>query len=74
MIAKDENGLLKKGIAIVETEAELKVGLKPTDLSGLTHKNWVGTLGYLDYGTQKLVRIPTELTVLASDKERGKYT
>ncbi len=47
--------------------------LKPTDLSGLTNKKWTGTLSYLDYGTEKLVQIKTELTVVASIKEKGVY-
>ncbi len=74
VLAKDENGILSKGVSIVETEQELKVGLKSTDFSDLVSKNWVGTLSYLDYGTQDLVKIPTELIVLPSLTIKGAYT
>lgn len=37
--------------------------LKTDDLASLTGKNWVGRLVYLDYGTNKLTPIETELTV-----------
>jgi hypothetical protein len=37
--------------------------LKTTDLDGLAGKHWMGTLTYLDYGTNQLTPIPTELFV-----------
>ncbi|MCW3464916.1 hypothetical protein [Chitinophaga nivalis] len=47
--------------------------LKSNDLDGLTGKNWSGSLIYRDYSTQKLVSIPTALTVTVSVKGTGSY-
>lgn len=46
--------------------------LKLNDLDSLTGKKWIGTLTYLDYTTNKLELIPTELTVTA--KGNGVYS
>lgn len=46
--------------------------LKLNDLDSLTGKKWKGTLSYLDYTTNKLEVISTELTVTA--KGNGVYS
>ncbi|MGY3211880.1 hypothetical protein [Mucilaginibacter sp. HD30] len=67
VLAKDQTGKLYKGIAVVETEGVMN----PRDLESLSGKAWSGTLTYLDYGTNKLTPIPTELTV--ATKRLGVY-
>jgi len=56
-------------VSLFQTTAKLK----QDDLNGLIGKTWAGTLTYLDYGTNKLVPIPTELTVTNSPKGPGVY-
>jgi len=68
VLAKDRNGKLYKGIAVVETEG---FALRPDELDVLTGKHWTGTLTYLDYGSGELTTIPTELTV--KNKGQGVY-
>ncbi|MDN3584646.1 hypothetical protein [Mucilaginibacter flavus] len=49
------------------------VTVKQNELDSMIGKKWAGTLTYLDYTTNQLVPIMTELTVTASSKGPGIY-
>ncbi|MEP6923796.1 MAG: hypothetical protein ABI954_04980 [Pyrinomonadaceae bacterium] len=44
--------------------------VKTKDLQRLTGAQWIGTLSYLDYGTNKKVSIPSKLTVTQSAEDK----
>lgn len=47
--------------------------IKVSDLLILTGKQWSGTLSYLDYGTNKKISIPSNLTVTRSKNNKSSW-